>query len=275
MSDLSILFWNMHKKDLSETLLQILEQHAPTVVLLCEYGGSEGQLLTTVNRKSIRYRMDDSLGVSRMIALTTLRKSGLKRLRDEDRYSFWRVGNGQNRITLCGLHLHSGPNHDQKVRNQLLPRIRPDLATVENREGHDRTVLIGDMNLNPFDDMLMSSEGLHAISSLNEAKRGSRQVLRQERPYFYNPMWSHLGDRPIEPSGTYFWEKGSAMGYGWNMLDQTLFRPSVMDLYEDFEVEILTHAGDNSLVDVRGRPDSKSASDHLPIRIHFFEKASP
>lgn len=270
MNDLHILFWNMYGKDLSENLAAILDEHRPNIVLLCEFGGSERKLLETVNRNETRYRLDKKLGDGRLVALTTESHRGLKRVRDEERYSFWRVGNGPRRITLCGLHLPSRLYLDQKELNQLLPRISTDIAAIEEKEGHDRTILIGDLNLNPFDEMIMSSEGLHAISSLKEASKGSRQVQKQERKFFYNPMWSLLGDRPLEPAGTYFWRSGVS-GYGWNMLDQSLFRPTVMERFADFEVEILTRAGDNPLTDDQGRPDSRTASDHLPIRIRFIE----
>ena len=73
---------------------------------------------------------------------------------------------------------------------------------------------------------------------------------------------------------TYFRSSG-IIGYGWRMFDQILFSPSVMDVFRDFEVEILRKAGDNDLVDHRELPNSTSASDHLPIRVHFFEKSLP
>ena len=275
MSGLHILFWNMYRKDLSDALASILEEHEPTIVLLCEYVGNTRDLLNAVNRKSTRYRLSEKVGESRLIALTTLGVSQFTRLRDEDRYSFWRVATGPSSITLCGVHLQSAMGYDKEELSELVPRLRRDLEEVEAREGNHKSILMGDFNLDPFDRSFTSSEGLSSVSSLRLARRKEvRRVANEKRRVLYNPMWSHLGDRPTEPEGTYFRSTG-VMGYGWRMFDQVLFCPSVIDMFHEFEVEILKTAGNNDLVNDLGRPDSKSASDHLPIRIHFFENASP
>ena len=170
-------------------------------------------------------------------------------------------------ITLGGVHLASGLHQSIEDRNILAKRLRRDLDTTEEDANHDRTVIVGDFNLNPYDDSIVSSDALHAISSFSEAKRGSRTVQGESSKFFYNPMWSLLGDRSKGPPGTYFWKQSSPTGFGWQMIDQVIFRPSVLESFRDFEVDILTTAGDNSLLGKNGRP-KRSTSDHLPL---FFE----
>jgi hypothetical protein len=275
MSGLHILFWNMYRKDLSEALASIVEEHEPSVVILAECGATVEVLLDAVNRETVRYRFVDMIGDSKLVALTTLSSIQIHCLRDERRYSFWRVQTEHSVVTLCGVHLQSALNYDRDELNELTRRLRQDLESVEVFEKHNRTILIGDFNLDPFDQGLTSSEGLGSVSSLRLAQRSPyRKVAFETRRVLYNPMWSHLGDRPSEPEGTYFRPSG-IIGYGWRMFDQILFGSSVMELFRDFEVEILRTAGDNDLVDHRGLPDSTSASDHLPIRIHFLEKSLP
>lgn len=275
-----LLFWNMHRKDLSEALAGILSHAKYTLVVLCEFGGQGGRLLSTVNRHGAVYSWCEGSD-GRMTVITSLQSNGVTRIRDEGlvdendaRYSFWRLNCREKPITICGLHLPAAPHHSLKARNQLLSRLSRDIGAVEKAEGHERTVLLGDFNLNPYDDMVVSSEGLHAISSLSEATRlRSREVQREERAIFYNPMWSHMGDRPTEPAGTYFWPK-SVDQFGWHMYDQVLFRPSMMDVFSDFEVDIVTQSAENSLTDKYGHPDGKLFSDHLPIRIQFHDRAT-
>ena len=275
MSGLHILFWNMYRKDLSEALASIVEEHQPAVVILAECGATVEVLLNAVNRTTVRYRFVDMIGDSKLVALTTLSSIQIHCLREEKRYSFWRVKTENSVVTLCGVHLQSALNYDREELNELIPRLRRDLESVEVFEKHNRSILIGDFNLEPFDRGFTSSEGLGAVSSLRLAKRAqARQVAHETRRVLYNPMWSHLGDRPSEPEGTYFRSSG-IIGYGWRMFDQILFSPSVMDVFRDFEVKILRKAGDNDFVDHRELPDSASASDHLPIRIHFFETSLP
>ncbi len=275
-----LLFWNMNRKDLSEALAGILNGGEYTLIILCEFGGQKGKLLSTVNQQGAFYSWCEGSD-GRMTALTRLKSFKVTRIRDEGlvddndaRYSFWRLMCHGEPITVCGLHLPAGPHHSTKAKNHLLNRLSRDIGLVEKQEGHERTILLGDFNLNPFDEMVISSEGLHAISSLSEAKRlRSRTVQRETRAFFYNPMWSHMGDRPTEPAGTYYWPT-SVDQYGWQMYDQVLFRPSLMDVFSDFEVDIVTASAENPLTDKHGHPDKDRFSDHLPVRVHFYDRAS-
>ena len=262
-----ILFWNMGRRNSSSILASMLQDAPCEIVLLCEFRGDSGRLLAEINTGHFSYR-EDALANSRLRLLTTLDADCIKHITDMNRVSYWAVQTDTECFLLCGAHLVSGAQNQRIDRNQLLGRIRDDMINVESQVGHDRSVVIGDLNLNPYDDMLMSSEGMHALSSLKATEKGARIVQGQSCPFFYNPMWSLFGDRSAGPPGTYFWQTSAPTGYGWNMLDQVLIRPSLMKSFVDFEVDILTVAGKNSLLTRSGRP-RKSFSDHLPIRIHW------
>ena len=49
----------------------------------------------------------------------------------------------------------------------------------------------------------------------------------------------------------------------WNMFDQVLIRPSLLDQFAG--VRILTKVGVQSLSNKSGRPDKSLGSDHYPI----------
>jgi len=112
---------------------------------------------------------------------------------------------------------------------------------------------------------MSSSEGLHAIMDRLIVEGRSRVVKQTESHFFYNPMWSHFGDFPTSPSGTYFFNNsGHVLNYYWNIFDQVLIRPELLPYFEHDDLLILTNAGEHSLLDTNGRP-SKDYSDHLPI----------
>ncbi len=75
----------------------------------------------------------------------------------------------------------------------------------ETHLGHRNTVVIGDLNVNPFEDALTAADGLQGVMDRAVAARPARTVQGHAWDYFYNPMWSRLGDdsrvRP-EPIGT-------------------------------------------------------------------------
>jgi len=78
-------------------------------------------------------------------------------------------------------------------------------------------------------------------------------------------MWGHFGDGSIGPPGTYYDDRSGHVAYFWNMFDQVLVRPDLLDYFATEDVQILTDDGLEALLTRNGRPDSTMASDHLPL----------
>jgi len=78
-------------------------------------------------------------------------------------------------------------------------------------------------------------------------------------------MWGHFGDRDRNPAGTYYRDSGQHVNYYWNMFDQVLIRPSLLDMFPSEGVEIVTHAGRIPLLTSTGVPNRRTGSDHLPL----------
>ncbi len=49
------------------------------------------------------------------------------------------------------------------------------------------------------------------------------------------------------------------------MLDQVVFRPGEIERFPEDRLRIVTQVGKISLLDLQGLPDSRTASDHLPV----------
>ena len=142
------------------------------------------------------------------------------------------------------------------------------VSEVEEREGHHRTLLLGDLNMNPFEaGMVAASGGLHAVPSRRVAQRGERTVQREKYRFFYNPMWNLLGDRG-DAGGTYYFEHAEPICYFWNMYDQVLLRPALLEGFRPEQVKIVTEVGGVPLLD-GGRVDKDVASDHLPVVVEL------
>jgi len=78
-------------------------------------------------------------------------------------------------------------------------------------------------------------------------------------------MWSYFGDISSGPAGTYYYDTGTQVNFFWNMFDQVLIRPDLLDAFQNEEIKILTEVRGNSLLANSGRPDISFGSDHLPI----------
>src|SRR5271157_1634040 len=58
---------------------------------------------------------------------------------------------------------------------------------------------------------------------------------------------------------------GSRLEVLWNMFDQVLVRPALLDRFDFKDLAILDDAGDERLVKDSGVPDRDVGSDHLPV----------
>jgi endonuclease/exonuclease/phosphatase family metal-dependent hydrolase len=177
-------------------------------------------------------------------------------------------------LSVIGAHLNSpatGLSVDDRA--EWARDVAADIQTVENDVGHKRTILVGDLNMNPFDGGLVQTTALHAVMTRNLTSVVARHQAREGFPVFYNPMWSCFGDRPAHrlqpngrrrPPGTYYFDKTDARANTfWQMYDQVLLRPELMEQLT--HLEILAGDGIEEFVTAEGKPRGDLISDHLPI----------
>jgi hypothetical protein len=171
-------------------------------------------------------------------------------------------------ILVAVVHLPSKLYYSDEEQQFIATEIVRDINDYERRFPNARTIIVGDFNMNPFEQGIVSAMGLHAVMTRAIAEGESRTVSARDYRYFYNPMWSCFGDRSEGPAGTYYYRKSTPISYFWNIFDQVLLRPEIMHWLK--ELRILDHDGSTSLLNERGRPDSVAGSDHLPLyfRLH-------
>lgn len=79
----------------------------------------------------------------------------------------------------------------------------------------------------------------------------------------------HLGDWSDGPPGTYYYERAEHVSYFWNIFDQVLIRPKLLERFRSDELRIVDQAGDISLRTADGRPDHDTGSDHFPLLLRL------
>ena len=174
-------------------------------------------------------------------------------------------------LILGVAHLPSKLYRNSEEQALLSTRFRTTIQGIEEQLGHSRTVLLGDFNMDPFEIGMVNSESFHAVMDRNTAIEESRIVEYEQRYFFYNPMWSMMGDLSDGPPGTYYKRRGS-ISYFWHTFDQVLLRPSLIECFDTHSLAIITEVREESLLRDNGRPDTDKASDHLPI---FFRLELP
>ena len=167
---------------------------------------------------------------------------------------------------LVGVHFPSKSYANDSDYNAMAQLLKQSIEKAERTTKDCKTVVVGDFNMNPFEEAMVAAYAMHSVSDRNMALKGSRIVRSQSYTMFYNPMWNLLGDA-AKPSGTYFYPRSGQLTYFWNVFDQVIIRPLLMDNFIIDSLKIIETIGTFPLVDKNKRPD-KSITDHLPI---FFE----
>jgi hypothetical protein len=168
-------------------------------------------------------------------------------------------------VLLAVTHFPSKHDWSDESQAQECVCLADNIKKAEEIIGHSRTILVGDLNMNPFEDGVVSARGLHAVMSRTIAKRIDRVVQHQRYPFFYNPMWSMLGDATRGAPGTYYYPKSEHLAYFWHMFDQVLIRPDLLERFRNEDMQILESDGTAKFLSRNGYPNKREYSDHLPI----------
>lgn len=270
---LTVLFWNLmgNERDswpqrepmLRASLARTVAAFDVDLVALVESGFEPDGLAAALSRgQDARFTLPPN-PEHRVQILTRLPPTDVRSQFDsvDGRLTIRRVFRRRTDFLLAALHMPSPRNASADDRLLHAAQLREDLLKTEATVGHRRTLLVGDLNMNPFDPGVVGA--LSAVMTQEIAAAGERTVAGRAYPFFYNPMWGCFGDRTAGPPGTLFYSTSELVNRYWNVYDQVLVRPDLMGKLAD--VRILDGDGQESLLTDRGRPRRSELSDHLPI----------
>jgi hypothetical protein len=262
---IAILFWNIKKGAAASFVPAACLEHDVDVAILVEDTTPPGLMEGLLNSASGSVVYKEHAVVPSAIRFYYKMSSGTIGLgRDDKRMSVrtYTPHRGEM-VLLAAAHIVSKLHVDAPHQAFFAEKFRKLIEDAEGSFGHSRTIALGDFNMDPFESGMTSATGLHATMDRNVARQGQRVFDGEDWKYFYNPMWSRLGDESEGPSGTYYYAKGGLNQLLWHTFDQVLIRPQLISAYEAGSVKVLESIGSTLLVE-----DGKvwsGASDHLPI----------
>lgn len=262
----TFLFWNINKKPLQDHIVALCHEHDVDILILAESDLPAVPLLQALNTEQrSTFRQPFNLS-DRLFFLIRYPTDWLKPVRDDGgvaiRHFIPPIGPD---ILLAAVHLPSKLYGNESDQIFEANRAAQMVTEAEERVGHTRTVIVGDFNMNPFEPGMVGTRGFQAVMDQRIARRINRTVLGKEYSFFYNPMWSRLGDLSKGPPGTYYYNSSTHVNFFWNTFDQVLIRPDLLDLFSADRFQVLDVAGQQSLLSSNGLPDSSLNSDHLPL----------
>jgi hypothetical protein len=265
---LTFLFWNLRNNPIQDLVARLAQRHDVDVLILAECSISPVAMLPALNAKSGQWFLPYS-NSERITVYTKFDPKFMVPVFEDDEGLRTSIRNivlpGLPELLLVAVHLSSKLYKDDSSQDFDLPPLASMIRETEERVKHNRTMLVGDLNTNPFATEMVAATGLHSVLSRKVAEEGTRTIKQKPYPYFYNPMWGHFGHGNDGPPGTYY-RRGSTVTYFWNIFDQVLIRPSLLPYFDDENLKILEGDGVVSfLSNKKSTPRADEVSDHLPI----------
>ncbi|MEK4058487.1 MULTISPECIES: hypothetical protein [Paenibacillus] len=128
------------------------------------------------------------------------------------------------KVLVVGIHLLSPISAPIDDRYVDATKQNENIERIEAEWGIDKTIVIGDFNMNPFDKGMVSEKAFKATHC-------KQTVLsnRTKKPYYFNPSWrAFSNDLTLEgnnaPPGTIHFiprNKDSDVNF-WHIFDQSL-----------------------------------------------------
>jgi hypothetical protein len=266
---LSFLFWNIDKKKEAAApyVARLALTYSVDLFLLAECSGDLAPVLDPLNnvgrgvyqcpevletKVRVLSRLPPGLVVP---SFTNLGKD----------MTIWAItGRDLPTVLLAAVHLMSKAGGTTPgAQGSRAGTIAKEIADDEDRKGSRATVLVGDLNMNPYEPGMVLVTGFHGLMTKPLAAEPDRGHMGADYRRFYNPMWGLFGDRTSGPPGTHFWDSSMIENHHWHMYDQVLLRPALMDRLRN--LQILASDGYCSFLAPDGSASKEHLSDHLPI----------
>jgi hypothetical protein len=265
----AFLFWNVADRPALDLIATACNANRVDLLVLAECNRDTGAILHALNEGRSESFFEEVLPVPRWVRLfSSLPTRTVRRAFDGPRFSIVRLRPPLGlELLVVAAHLQSKLYNSPDEQYFGARDLRNRITEWEGHAGHANAIIIGDLNMNPFDRGMLAADGLHAVMSKSIAGQMSRRFRNERWDFFYNPMWSRLGDESTGPPGTYFRRDTGLESLFWNTFDQVLLRPSLLPFYRAEQVRVISEIGEHVLANDQGI--HAATGDHLPIFVEL------
>lgn len=270
MVELSFLFWNTYKKSLEDEIKKLVIHYEINFLILLENSTNDIFLLNILKSINPDFRQIPTILFQKAKIFTSLNFSIVKEIVGHRRYGIYEIDLiSYEKYLLTIAHFPSKMDWGNPNDHfGLCAELKSDIESSELNIGNSNTIIVGDFNMNPFEDGLVSSCGLHNVNNKEIALTLKRNYQGKSYNFFYNPMWNFLGDSSKgKVQGSHFFNTYKPLNYYWNLYDQVMIRPNLITDFDENKLDIISEIEEQPLlIKINGytRID-KDISDHLPL----------
>ena len=170
----SLMFWNVGRQEAGDAIGALCREHGVDVLLLAETPTETATLLRHLNGSGRARYWEYRPVESRVRLFTRYPRRALSMVFDDGHVSIRGLRPPVGlQILIVAAHLPSklwATEGDQYYR---MRQLRQYITQAETRAGHQNTIVIGDLNANPFEDAVAAADGLNGV--IGDSKMRSPQ----------------------------------------------------------------------------------------------------
>ena len=252
-----ILFWNLHKKELSNLIIDVAQEQDVDILVFAEFKNLDiDHVLTTLKEYTYIPPIESKYKVIFII------KNSIKThdFQNKNRYSLLQCNNNNFDFNIVGIHLQSQFTDNDAEREETIRRLLNDLSVYE--KDNYNTILIGDFNIEPYSDEMVKFNLFNAVMfkdiiEKDDTKEFDDNIYKR----FYNPMLSLISE-DTKTYGSHYYTKSKLL---WNFLDQCIIRKEMIKFLK--EIAIIKKIKEINLC--KNDQPNEEISDHLPLVVLF------
>src|SRR3954466_3552200 len=173
----TLLFWNTNRRDLSKLAAALAHDVSADIVVMAECTAGFEDLMHAFNFGAGRVYQMDPWFPNRLVILSRYSRNSVTPVRDTPGISIRHysppIGSS---FLLVAVHLPSKLHASEQDQVFSSARLAREIREAEGKVGHSRTIVLGDLNMNPFEPGVVAAGGLHAIMDRQIALQESRIV---------------------------------------------------------------------------------------------------
>lgn len=272
---INLLFWNTNRKALHNEIYELVEEYELNLIILVENDESLEQVKLLEKLHDFgNYKGGNRLIFKKAVIYYDEPIIDVTEVHGHRRYGIYKINIiGNNSILLCIVHFPSKINWGHpEDHTGLCTELRLSLERIEKVHNINKSIIVGDFNMNPFETGLISASGLNNMNVRSIALNKSKKIFGQEYKPFYNPMWNFFGEYSKgNVPGTHYYNSSKYINFYWNIYDQIMVRPELLDSFEEDDLKIICDIQGKSLLKEVNLCQiiNNNISDHLPIFAKF------
>lgn len=225
------------------------------IAVFCEYSGTD--FLSLGSAGFIQY---DGLGGCDKVTLIAKNNCSVKIQREQHRYTLYSISSHGELFIIAAVHLQDRFHTDTETRIDSIGDLVRDIIELEHDLDCSNTIVLGDMNANPFDPEMIQKNAFNAVL-YKQLILDEEYVSVNEKTHrrFYNPMLVSISEA-TKNYGSYYHSNGMNTTY-WHCLDQVIVRRPLANRIRG--ITYCKTAGEISLSAFVG--PNKRISDHYPL----------